>query len=60
MRDLSWMLKVAAGVDPLAAELGMVKVKLDGIVEGIGVLSSGELEGGGDSDSVCAGDVVSL
>ena len=48
MRDLSWVLKVVAGVDPPVAELGMVKVKLDGIVEGIGVISSGELEGGGD------------
>ena len=47
MRDLSQVLKVVAGVDPPAAELGMVKVKLDGIVEGIGVISSGELEGGG-------------
>ena len=48
MRDLSQVLKVVAGVDPLAAELGMVKGKLDGIGEGIGVISSGEWEGGGD------------
>ena len=60
MRDLSQVLKIVAGVDPLAAELGMVKVKLDGIVEGIEVISSGELEGGGNSGSVCVGDVVGL
>ena len=60
MRDLSWVLKVVAGVDPPAAELGMVRVKLDGIVEGIRVISSSELEGGDDSGGVCESDAVGL